>query len=365
MGKVAVSLASFLDPATRQQAVVVEGRISELSPVGSGVTQGTVLGPVMFLVHIRTIADRVSMDTTVSSFCDDTRAQRGILDITDCRSLQRDLQEIYSWADRVNMEFNADKFESIQIRPKSADSQETHYLAPDGSTIEVKSSLKDLGVHISDDLTFRVQVEKVVVGAARQAGWALRTFRRRSRMVMMTILRSLIQPRLDYCSQLWSPMDQESINKVEGVVRNFTSNIWGMEDLTYWERLSQLRLYSQERRRERYMVIFLWKISQGLVKGVNISFHSSDRRGRYAVPSTVPRGTSARVRRAREATLGVRGVQLFNLLPDTLRSMDGCTVDTWKSHLDQFLSKVPDQPTVCELSRAAQTNSLTDQISYI
>ena len=109
-------------------------------------------------------------------------------------------------------------------------------------------------------------------------GWCMRTFKRRSETVMITIWKSLIQPKLDYCSQLWSPSDQASIAMLEGVQRNFTSRIAGMEGKDYMDRLLYLRLYSQERRRERYQIIFLWKISQGLVQGYNMEFKNTDRR---------------------------------------------------------------------------------------
>jgi hypothetical protein len=75
-GKVGCWLAAFLDSGARQQAVVVNGRVSSLSPVVSGVPQGTVLGPVLFLIHIRDIANGLSSRTTASSFADDTRVNR-------------------------------------------------------------------------------------------------------------------------------------------------------------------------------------------------------------------------------------------------------------------------------------------------
>ena len=111
LGKVGCWLAAFLDSAHRQQAVVVEGRVSPLSPVISGVPQGTVLGPVLFLLHIADIARSVSALTTTSSYVDDTRASICIKDMSsDCQALQEDLVSIYNWADDVNMTFNSEKF---------------------------------------------------------------------------------------------------------------------------------------------------------------------------------------------------------------------------------------------------------------
>ena len=77
-GKVGCWLASFLDPESRQQAVVVDGTVSSLSPVISGVPQGTVLGPVLFLIHIRNIASGLSPESTATSFADDSSVQRGV-----------------------------------------------------------------------------------------------------------------------------------------------------------------------------------------------------------------------------------------------------------------------------------------------
>ena len=84
---------------------------------------------------------------------------------------------------------------------------------------------------------------------------------------MLTLMKSLVQPKLDYCSQLWSPADQTSINKMESVQRHLVNRIKDrrLDGLNYWDKLKELRLYSQERRRERYQVIFLWKISQRMV----------------------------------------------------------------------------------------------------
>ena len=110
MGKVGIWLGKFLDASCRQQAVAVEGRLSGLSPVISGVPQGTVLGPILFLLHISSIAREVSRDSTVSSYVDDTRVTRGITNpASDCPAMQQDLQALYNWAEQVNMVFNVDK----------------------------------------------------------------------------------------------------------------------------------------------------------------------------------------------------------------------------------------------------------------
>ena len=365
-GKVGCWLAAFLDPATRQQAVGVDGQLSALRPVSSGVPQGTVLGPILFLIHIAMMGDNLSTDTDLSSFADDSRLQRGIEDEQDCIALQQDLEEVYSWASLVNMHYNEDKFEVLRFWADRSAAPEVLYLAPNGSPIEEKECTRDLGVQVGTDLNFSAQVDRAIAAGSHMVGWALRTFRHRGSGVMLTLLRSLIQPRLDYCSQLWSPSDQNSINRLEAVQHTFVSRIRdsALDQLDYWGKIKSLRLYSQERRRERYMVCFLWKLSQGLVTGYKITWQWSDRRGRYAVPLPLARGAPGSVRRARERSLAVRGARIFNLLPASLRSETG-DFALFKNHLDIFLSTVPDQPTMSGLARAAASNSLLDQLPLL
>ena len=131
---------------------------------------------------------------------------------------------------------------------------------------------------------------------------------------------------------------------------------------TYWERLSHLRVYSQERKRERYQICFLWKLSQGLIEGYQLKWQWSERRGRIAIPNRIPLNASAKVKQARERSLGVHGARLFNILPIHLRNENSGDFALFKNHLDIFLTMVPDQPTTPGLHRVAVTNSLLDQV---
>ena len=104
---------------------------------------------------------------------------------------------------------------------------------PDGNPICKKSDLRDLGVQIGDDCTFRAHIEKTVASGNRVAGWALRSFRRRSQLLMKTLWKTIIQPKLDYCSVLWSPSDQGSIGKLESVARHFSAQVSCLEQKDY------------------------------------------------------------------------------------------------------------------------------------
>lgn len=183
-GKVGTWLAMFL--RNRYQMVVIEGTKSVKEAVVSGVPQGTVLGPVLFLVLISDIANGVDILTRVTSFADDTRASRSIRSSQDYEQLQSDLNKIYEWADNVNMEFNGDKFELFRCWPDVNNwtqhlpfqlKDEHSYVDCKTEHIEEKVHVKDLGVMLSSDLTFSFHITKLVKTCRKQAGYILRTFR--------------------------------------------------------------------------------------------------------------------------------------------------------------------------------------------
>ena len=107
----------------------------------------------------------MSTSTTTSTYVDDTRVSRSITDkISDCQALQDDLGIIYAWADNVNMTFNSDKFECLRYWPRNTKPNNT-YRSPDGTVIEEKEHLRDLGVEMANDLTFSVHIANTVTGA--------------------------------------------------------------------------------------------------------------------------------------------------------------------------------------------------------
>ena len=96
-------------------------------------------------------------------------------------------------------------FEVLLFRADRTAAPDILYMALEGGPIEEKDCTRDLGVQVGPDLMFSAQVDHAVAAGSCMAGWVLRSFVHRSRGVMMALLRSLIQPRLDYCSQLWAP----------------------------------------------------------------------------------------------------------------------------------------------------------------
>ena len=229
---------------------------------------------------------------------------------------------------------------------------------------------KDLGVKMSSDGTFKLHIAGVVREARSQAAWVLRTFVTREKLPMLTLFKSLVQCKLDYCSQLWSPTSKSEISALEMVQRSFIRKIQGIGSMPYWEQLKSLKLYSQERRRERYMIIYIWRILEDQVPNicdkVKLKSHrhgaEETRTGRLCEIPPLNRSCHKHVQNLREASMPVRGQKLFNYLPKHLREMTGCSKDTFKAALDQYLTTLPDEPQIQGYTsmRRADSNSLLD-----
>ena len=208
------------------------------------------------------------------------------------------------------------------------------------------------------------------------SAWIQRTFLSREKKLFVVLLKSLVIPKTEYACVLWSPLDQKRINMLENVQRKFTSRIreyqtWDDEQnmytctVNYWDRLKDLRTYSLERRRERFFILYAYRVIIGLV---NFQwFEAYVERGIKLKPKYNRRAPEP-VKRCRFSSFFYKAPQLYNLLPEEMRQPehidepDQSHVEEFKKKLDNFLAHIPDQPTDPDLHRAAATNSLICQI---
>ena len=160
------------------------------------------------------------------------------------------------------MKFNSDKFEKMSHGEVIGVSNEP-YKNPEGESIISDNNIRDLGVICNNNLLFKEHIENLVMKSKIMSGLLLRTFITRERNVMLQLFNTYIKSRLEYCSIVWSPTSQEFINKIERIQKSFTAKIDGMENKDYHQRLKELKLYSLERRRERYMIIYAWEMLEG------------------------------------------------------------------------------------------------------
>ena len=137
------------------------------------------------------------------------------------------------------------------------------------------------------------------------------------------------------------------MDKIEQLLRNFTSKIPAVKDLPYWDQLKALKMNSEQQRLERYKIIYTWKILHGEVPNCGIEATSTEgRRGRRCQIPPLAKNEKKSVQVLREASFQVSGLRPFNSLPKWLRNSTKLTLEEFKEKLDRILTVVPDEPRV-------------------
>ena len=363
-GKLARWIGSFL--AGRKQRVVVDGQTSTSYTVTSGVPEGTVLGPLLFLIYVHDLGDDIT--STKAKYVDDMKVKKAVKKEEDVEELQDDLEKLYCWAENNSMQFNGKKFQVVRYGPNKDIKDETTYFTENTKeVIERFETLRDLGVILSDTGKFEDHVEHVEKKVRQKIGWVLRTFYCRRPEFMKTLWKTLILPHIDYASQLWMPIKSMQIQKVEKLQKDFLRRIPMLRTQNYWQQLNTMKMISIQRRLERYRIIYMWKVLEGSVPNCGVEVKEEGRTGRRVNLPKIETKAAADVKALREQTFQVNGAQLFNSLPVSIRNMTKCPIDDFKEKLDKYLEKVPDEPRMPGLvpggctMMAAASNSILDQ----
>ena len=207
-------IGSFL--SGRSQQVVVDGAMSSQCPVLSGVPQGTVLGPLLFLLFINDIADDIN--STIRLFADDCLLYREILTPEDSIMMQRDLDTLHQWSERWQMAFNTDKCFIMRVTLARKNITQ-HQYTMNGSVLTMTNDITYLGVVLNNKLQWDSQVNKMCAKSQRLLGFLRRNMYGCPAAVKERTYMTLVRPLVEYCSPVWSPHLKKHINKVERVQR--------------------------------------------------------------------------------------------------------------------------------------------------
>jgi len=365
-GKVHNWIKSFL--TGRSQRVSVNTILSDIAEVISGVPQGSVLGPLLFLIMIHDIDEEI-YHSVLSSFADDTRLMKEISSYTDTQFLQSDLDSVYKWTNVNNMQLNGLKFEHMRYGKQENLKEYSIYLSDTHSQIETKHQVKDLGVTLDVEMNYNQHIQNQINKVKNISSWIYRTFMTRDTDVMITLWKSLAIPHLDYCSQLWSPSKRSSIQQLEQLQKSFLNGLPSLNHLNYWEKLKELKIYSLERRRDRYRIIYTWCILEGTVPNFNyndgqggVHSYKNQRLGRKCTLKSV----NIKHRNIWRDSLSQEGPRLFNVLPKSTRNLTKCSKQSFKNNLDRFLTTLPDEPLLPNYFnlRRADSNSVLTMVNH-
>jgi hypothetical protein len=258
-GELLAWIKSFL--FNREQSVIVEHAVSSPCEVTSGVPQGSVLGPILFILFINDITNICNQDVIVTLYADDVKLYSTASSGDSVFNLQTTLANLQEWASSWQIKINISKCHVLHIGGKHFSS--CNYLINEIPVLS-SSSVSDLGVIIDSKLSYSEHINSIVSKCNQRIGMFFRGFVSRNYKLLSKFFTTYIRPILDYNSCVWNPSVKYLIDLLENVQRKFTKRINSISHLPYLERLSILNLEPLELRRLKTDLIMYFKIINNL-----------------------------------------------------------------------------------------------------
>ena len=232
----------------RSQSVVVDGYNSPDAPVLSGVPQGTVLGPLLFLLYINDLGENCT--SRMRLFADDTLIYSTIESYDDAAKLQSDLTALQEWAQKWQMKFNPSKCHVLRISRKQNPVESNYVLM--GKVLDSVTHHPYLGVELSSNLDWGQHVNNKVMKANRSLGFLRRNLSSCPEGVKEAAYKAIVRPHVEYASSVWDPHLKKHVKQIEGVQRRaarFVKNCYTREPGTVTNLLNELNWIPLKERR--------------------------------------------------------------------------------------------------------------------
>ena len=266
-GSILLWIKSFL--TCRSQYVVLEGKNSYSKQVLSGVPQGTVLAPLLFLLYINDLP--ACVNNKVKLYADDVLLYSYIHSESNCIALQQDLDKLTEWAHTWLMEFNIKKCEHLRITNKRNLIIHSYYL--ENSIISEVPHTKYLGVTIDQKLSWNEHIQKVTSKANQVNGFLHRNLHQCPVSVKNNCYKMMVCPIVEYASSVLAPHTHTSINQLESIQRRAArfcyNNFSRFSSVT--RMMSSLNLPTLKERRNKSKITTMYKIING-----NLSIPTND-----------------------------------------------------------------------------------------
>ena len=189
------------------------------------------------------------------------------------------LHKLYKWADTNN------KFKLLRYGNEQEIKSATTYRSYDDSNIDDKEQVRDLGIMMSNRATFTLHIRNIVKKAREKMEWVLRVFQSRKCSLMLTLLKSVVIPLLEYCCQIWNRWKANDIQSIEAIQETFTYKITKVEHLNYWERLHELKLNFEHEPKETPWTLYNYiYLNYNTAYTVAVCYSISNKQK----PSTIP-----------------------------------------------------------------------------
>ena len=255
-------IESFL--SNRKQRVCINNTYSDWANVTSGVPQGSVLGPLLFVVFINDLPEVIDDGSVMYLFADDTKLYRQTKTLDDTDITQCDIDNMHEWGIEWGMFYHPSKCHALKLGPRISELHDTFTPYTMGGThLDTVPKEKDLGVTIDCDLSFVQHMIEKVNKANSMVGIIRRSFVCLDASMFLQLYKAMVRPHLEYANQVWSPQAKKYREMIENVQRRATKMIPGYSSLEYPDRLKKLKLPTLSYRRLRGDLIEIYKILSG------------------------------------------------------------------------------------------------------
>ena len=250
----------------RNQQVVIDSETSSPAEVTSGVPQGTVLGPTLFLIYINDIAENIK--SNIRLFADDCVVYRQIDSTQDHVILQEDLNNLFDWSNTWQMKFNVDKCVIMNIGNLKIKAK--HGYKMNNQILETVKHHPYLGVELTDNMKYNNHINTITSKASRVLGFVKRNLKHCPRTVKERAYQTLVRPKLEYSSPIWNPQQKTQIKQLEQVQRNAARFVLNkpynyQNPSSVTTMLQQLNWPTLEDRRKAADQILMFKVINNLV----------------------------------------------------------------------------------------------------
>ena len=245
----------------RTQRVKVGYSISQPSNVISGVPQGSVLGPILFLIFINDLCNLKNNDVNIKLFADDVKLYLAITDQPGSDKIQLHLDAISQWCNDWQLNLSPLKCAVLSLGHNPV---QYHYRI-NNVIIQHVADFKDLGVIIDPLLSFEKHISEICSKANQRAALILKCFSSRDPQLLIRAFVVFVRPLLEYASAVWCPYKKFLIERIESVQRRFTKKLFGMSLFNYENRLIRLKIDCLEIRRLKTDLKLYYKIINNLV----------------------------------------------------------------------------------------------------
>ena len=238
--------------------MVVNNKLSMWANILSGVPQGSVLCPILFVMFINDLPDVVR--STVKIFADDTKLFLEVRSVDGSEKLQQDLDNLVLWSQKLQLVFNESKCKVIHL----GTSNTRHTYTMSATPLESTPDEKDLGVVMDEELKFHLHVPQAVKKASRMLGLVHATFTCLDETTIPRLFMTMVQPHLEYGNVIWHPRYKWDKLEVEKIQHRATKLIPSLKGLSYEDRLRVLKMPSLEHCRIRGDLLQVYKILNGI-----------------------------------------------------------------------------------------------------